>query len=181
MIKKTKRPFVKKKAKKKLGKPVGRVILGIDPGVTGGLVILTEGGIVDDYIAMPSTELDLWKWISKKKGVDEVYLEKVWAAPTQGRKQGGSSMFKFGYGYGLVNMAVTAAGLRLHHVTPLTWQKELKIPSKKKEETKPQHKERLRKKAQQLYPNLDVWDRTLGEQRAVCDALLIAEYGRRQL
>ena len=46
----------------------------------------------------------------------------------------------------------------------------------KKTESKPQHKERLRRRAQQLFPRDSLWEAGLGVQRSVCDAILIAYY-----
>ncbi len=158
------------------GKRVGKVYLGIDPGKQGGLALITQSGIVLDSIPMPLTELDLWSWISKKKGVTKCVIEKVHAMPNQGV----TSMFTFGEGFGRLKMAATAASIPFELVPPRTWQKGLGIKARDtKKESKPQFKERLRTKAQQLFPKLEVWNGTLGLQRSVCDALLIAEYARK--
>jgi hypothetical protein len=87
-------------------------------------------------------------------------------------------MFNFGWNYGSLRMAMIASGLPFEDVPPQVWQKALKIPSRKKEgrqykETKAAFKNRLKAKAQQLFPRVYI---TL----ATCDALLIAEYCRRK-
>lgn len=148
--------------------------LGIDPGVSGGFVVIYENGDID-FKRMPETELDIWTWI---KGIvvggftTEACLEQVSSSP----QMGVASAFTFGRGYGGLKMALTAAQIPFVLVTPQVWQKGLKIPPRKKTEPKPKFKDRLRAFAQRLYPDLEVWKKTLGEQRAVCDALLIAHY-----
>jgi hypothetical protein len=149
--------------------------IGIDPGKNGGLAYIV--GTTVGYDEMYDTDLETWAWLD---GVDNsntfAMIEKVHAMP----KQGVTSTFTFGVGYGKLLMALCAAGIAYEEVTPRTWQKGLGIKPRGKTETKPKFKNRLRKKAQQLFPQEKVWQRTLGEQRAVCDALLIAEYNRRK-
>ena len=167
-----------KKVQRRIGRPAGQVFLGIDPGKGGGLATITQGGSVISYDPMPPSILDLWKLVATMKGVFFCSLERVWAMPPQGRKQGATSMFTFGQNFGHVQMALTAAGISFHEPTPRDWQKHHGIASKKKTETPAQFKERIRIKAQKMFPRLHVWEETLGRQRAVCDALLIAQYCR---
>ena len=82
-------------------------------------------------------------------------------------------MFKFGMSYGGLRMALTAAQIPFESATPQNWQKSLGIGKKGKTETRTSFKNRLKAKAQQLFPNLKV---TL----ATSDALLLAEYCRRK-
>lgn len=159
---------------RKIGKPIGQVFVGIDPGKQGGIAAITSGGIVVNVGMMPETDLDLWKLISGMDGVTFTVVEKVWGMAGEG----GAASFTFGKGYGSILMALTASKRSFLEVTPREWQKHYQITPKKKGETKPQHKEKLRVKAQQLFPTLSVWDSTLKIQRAVCDALLIAMYCR---
>ena len=151
-----------------------RSFIGIDPGAGGGIVRLGPRGTVLDCIKMPTTEADVWEWFSKFDGIQlggedaKAVIEKVHAMP----KQGVSSTFKFGCGYGGLRMALIAAGIPFDQVTPQAWIKALAIPPKKKTESKTQWKNRLKAHAQQLFPQEKV---TL----ATADALLIAEYCRR--
>jgi Holliday junction resolvasome RuvABC endonuclease subunit len=96
-------------------------------------------------------------------------IEHVHAMP----KQGVSSTFKFGVGYGGLRMALIAASIPFEEVTPRTWQKALGVVVRKKTETKTQFKNRLKAKAQQLFPRESITLKT-------ADALLIAEYCRRK-
>ena len=84
-------------------------------------------------------------------------------------KQGVSSSFKFGKGYGFLRGCLIAAGIPFEEVTPQAWQKALEIPKKSKSETKAQFKNRLKALAQQWFPDQLVTLKT-------ADALLIATY-----
>lgn len=155
------------------------IFLGIDPGKTGGLAVLHNGGRSVHAEPMPPTTLDLYKLLDGfSQDVDFACLEQVNSMPGEGH----AGAFTFGTGYGMLQMGLTATGIPYEFVTPRTWQKALGIKAKAKAESKPQFKERLRAKAQQLFPAFPLWGAkgTLVKQRAVCDAMLIAEYCRRK-
>ena len=148
---------------------MSNVYLGIDPGASGGLAFLDEEFAA--VTAMPPTRKDLWDWLHNED------LTKVFAVIEKvgghvGDKQPGSRMFEFGRNYGECLMALTAAGVPHEEVPPQKWQKALGIPPRKKDESRTQWKNRLKAKAQQLFPGVKV---TL----SVADALLIAEFCRR--
>jgi hypothetical protein len=146
------------------------IVLGIDPGASGGLAIVQGGhGIysVSDAVKMPATDADLWRFVNDCADADLCILEKVHAMPGQGV----SSTFKFGASWGTLRMAVIAAGIPLEEVTPRKWQPAIGVPSKKGE-TKTQHKNRLKARAQELFPGLKI-------THATADALLLAVYGLR--
>ncbi len=151
--------------------------MGIDPGKSGGLVRLWPSGVVSVSTPMPPTRLEVWQWIDRYKDHDTVaMIEKVQAFPDQGR----SSCFTFGQGYGELLMALTAAGIPTETVHPKAWQRGVGMIRKKNEPNR-QWKERLRGKAQELFPSLPIWSepRTKGKQLAIADALLIAWWCRR--
>ena len=158
------------------------VFIGSEPGKQGGLVYIQGGEIC--YTQMPSTEREIWNWfdeIPEPEGPLKeriAVIEKVHAMPGQGV----TSMFTFGQGYGFLRACLIASGIRFQEVTPRTWQKEVGVPAKPKELTKPEHKLRLLAIAQQLFPRMPLWKekKAKGRQLAVCDALLIAEYCRRE-
>lgn len=144
-------------------------ILGIDPGQSGGLAIRNE-----DYsqaYPMPETEKDIFELIYNLKckwnNVD-CYLEQVHSF----KGQGVSSTFKFGQGYGFLRACIIALEIPLFDITPQRWQKEY-VTSKTKDESKTDHKNKLKAKAQLLYPSLKLTLKT-------CDAMLIADYGYRK-
>jgi hypothetical protein len=158
------------------------IFIGVDPGKAGGLAAIypRDEGRSIRVIKMPVTDQDILEWLrSTVEGIEcFAYLEKV--SGYTGEGQPGSSAFKFGDNYGALRMALTACEVPFELITPQKWQKGLTIPPKKKAkkgrktggESKTQWKNRLKAKAQQLFPGVEV---TL----AVADALLIAEYCRR--
>lgn len=153
--------------------------LGIDPGKSGGLAIVKDKKVID-YWEMPPSVLDLWHvflTIDKKYAPAHCYLEQVQSMPNEGHK----GAFTFGMNFGRLQAFLAAIGFPHSQVTPQAWQKQMLIVSKKKTETRPQFKERLRVKAQQLFPDVPLWNqpRTVGKQRAICDAILLAESCRR--
>ena len=122
---------------------------------------------------MPATDRETWELIQL------LSTENTFAAIEQnsgyvgGAGNPGSAMFKFGTSCGKLLGMLTAAGIPFEMVTPQTWQKSLGIPARKKTEGKTQFKNRLKQRAEQLFPQVKV---TL----ATADALLIAEYIRRK-
>ena len=162
------------------------IYIGIDPGTSGGIsVMYSFNARANASIPMPATELDVWNFLEPLTRIPDTkivaVIEKVWASPQAGRKQGGSSMFTFGQGFGACRMALTAIGAEWEEITPQKWMKSLGIPSTPGAEKKDQ-KEKLRAFAQRLYPKLPIWGepRSLTRQRAICDALLIATFCKRK-
>ncbi len=144
--------------------------MGVDPGASGGLAVIWPGGIIKSSV-MPATERDTWLWITEGVGSFAV-IEKV-GGFIQGNPAPGSAMFRFGHNYGGLRMALIAAGIPFEEVTPQKWQKGLGITPRKRDESKTQWKNRLRSRAQQLFPQEKI---TL----AVSDAILIATYCQRK-
>lgn len=161
---------------KKILRPIS--VIGIDPGKKGGIVEIDCEGL--EYSVMPKTANDIAEHISHlhdEFSIDCVFVEHVTAM----KGWGVTATMTFGIGYGVLLGVIATLQVPLVLVKPKVWQKELGITPRKtrRGETKLQFKERLRAKAQQLFPKLGVWSEGLGKQRAVCDALLIAYYGRR--
>jgi len=166
---------------------VKRYYLGIDPGASGGLAVIEveEGSSVIKVVAapMPPTEADIWDWISQniswwlRGGKNSCFavIEKV-GGYVGGAGQPGSAMFKFGQNYGSLRMALIASGIPFQEVTPQAWQKEVGMGGKKKGEEKGAWKNRIKAKAQQLFPVLTAGSVTL----KTADALLIAMYCRQK-
>lgn len=144
--------------------------IGIDPGKHGGIAVLDETGAVIDVVKMPETPQDLLGFLSQYKENSVCTLERVGGMPGNG----GSAMFNFGKGYGHLQMALIALEISTEDVTPNKWEKTYQLGSSGKF-SKTEWKNKLKAKAQQLFPSL-------GKKitLATCDALLIAEYGRRQ-
>lgn len=146
-------------------------IIGIDPGLSGGIAVLEELRGPTVY-KMPETQKDLFElldaWNTLTPAV--VFVEKVNAGP----KMGSSAAFKFGRNVGEVMMAVVAAGLRMELVTPQKWQRELGLIVKGRGlgQGDTEKKNRNKARAQELFPGLKITHST-------ADALLLAEFGRR--
>ena len=108
---------------------MGKIILGIDPGNSGGLAIITESDGVVPFV-MPvlkgkKTTIDLQSvvdimWTFIEQGKDRIaVIEKVHSMP----KQGGASIFSFGYGYGAIIGILTALKIPYLNPTPQQWKK----------------------------------------------------------
>ena len=150
--------------------------IGIDPGEHGAIATVSDDTLAK-AVKMPATERDVWEAL--KQITEDRYcfvaLEKVGPARGKdGRKQGVSSAFKFGMGYGVLRGCLVASGLPREDVLPRRWQQEfgLVFPASM-DLTLTKKKNRHKAKAQQLFPHLKII-------HAIADALLIAEYARRK-
>ena len=97
-----------------------------------------------------------------------VFIEDVHSMPGQGV----SSSFTFGKGAGLWEGIVAALSMSYTLVTPVRWKREMM-------EGMPKEKGASRVRAMQLFPTL-ADQLGLVKHHGRADALLIAEYGRRQ-
>lgn len=135
--------------------------IGIDPGKSGGIAVITTEGAAYAY-KMPPTDRDLLDLLDDiGAGVSRAMLEQVHAMPGQGV----TSTFTFGRGFGKLEMALCAARIPFELVTPQKWQKLLGCLTKG-------NKNVSKAAAQRLFPTLKV-------THAIADALLIAEFCRR--
>lgn len=143
-------------------------LLCIDPGKSGGMALAIDGKYVDSW-AMPETEGDIVTTIKDlangAEGQAVCVIESVHAMP----KQGVSSTFTFGRGYGFLLGVLMSHKFRVETITPQRWQKPLGIG---KSDGKTEHKNKLKAKAQQLYPNAKVTLKT-------ADALLMLDHALR--
>jgi crossover junction endodeoxyribonuclease RuvC len=150
------------------------IVLGCDPGGSGGIAALLGDGKIVSLAKMPETERDTFELIGDIKGGYSydphfvAYIEAVHSRPGQGV----ASMFQFGMNYGGLRMALIANDIRLESVTPQKWQKGIGMIPRAKTESKVEWKQRLKARAQELFPGVKF---TL----STSDAILIAEYGRR--
>lgn len=137
------------------------ITIGIDPGQSGGIAWIDERGKLC-VEKMPETLRDLWELIVDfhTQHPCMAYLEQVHSMPGQGV----ASSFKFGQGYGSLEMALIAAGIPFERVTPQTWQKAMKCMTKG-------DKNVSKRRAQELFPDTKF-------THATADAALIAAYGR---
>lgn len=143
-------------------------IIGIDPGASGAIVVFRESGSIF-VIKMPPTPNEILQFLKLHSVNSFCFIEKVQGLPGNG----GSAMFNFGKGYGHLEMALLANKIPFETVTPQKWQPTYQLGTKGSQTTT-EWKNKLKAKAEQLFPNQKV---TLWNS----DALLIAEYGRRIL
>lgn len=139
-------------------------VIGIDPGKSGGIAYLSIGQEL--AYKMPETERDIYDLIIKLSKLEpnpkRIYIEKVHAMPGQGV----TSMFSFGQNYGFLRACLIASEVPFEEIRPAQWQNLLGCKTKG-------NKNVTKSKAQQLFPDIKI-------THAIADALLIAEYGRRQ-
>lgn len=160
--------------------------IGIDPGKSGGIAVLS-GRKVELY-CMPHTEADVWHLFKNIAHRYTLYgsnrqaftirvtavIEQVHGYMPGSGTNMGAPMFTFGMSYGGLRMALIGCGIPFTEAGPVKWQRAMGVPPRKKTESKQQYKNRLKARAQQLFPREGV-KVTLD----TCDALLIAEYNRR--
>ena len=159
------------------------MIIGIDNGISGGLVALSPNSQIIACLPMPSlkarkgNEIDIatvWRWIT---GLD-VQSDKfaVIVEEPGGSKSAKAATSMAGSFHALRSMCVLK-DLRWHRITPQLWQKAM-LPGCAPGDTKP----RALAACRELWPA----EPFLASERCRCaheglvDAALIAEYARRK-
>ena len=144
-------------------------VVGVDPGVRGGIAVLgMDGSVKHTYPLDPKmleVLLDVVMLSLQLACPDKTYafVEKV----QHMTGDGGKGSHTFGYIKGFLRGELRARGFLICDVYPMIWQSALGcLSSGNKNVTKA--------RAQQLFPGVKV-------THAIADALLIAEFGRRQL
>lgn len=113
-------------------------ILGIDPGLSGGLALLSEGIIIDAF-KMPiikyngKQEIDIGglkqiivNWRIKWKPF-HVWIEQQQSMP----RQGVASSFRTGQNYGILLGMLAGLNIPLSIVRPVDWKRYMKVPADK--------------------------------------------------
>ncbi len=145
-----------------------KTIIACDPGVSGAFACLTEEEIA--IHSMPDTLTDIVKLLSlNKTAISELWIEDI--PKFAGKAIPSSTTAVLFDNFGIIKGAAVALGYSLHRVPPVKWQEPLGLGGRKSCATQPEWKRKLRNKAQELYPQIDV---TL--QNA--DALLLLSYAR---
>ena len=113
------------------------LIYGIDPGFTGAFALYWPDTGKLEVHDMPVMKNPKGKTIINPHGVLDILaneggkslavIEQVSAMPGQGV----SSMFRFGEGYGHLQMACAASKLPLQYVTPASWKRHFGLTSSK--------------------------------------------------
>jgi len=161
-------------------------ILGIDNGFYGGIVGLEKFGVGCTY-TMPIITYDIGN--KKKRKIrhdldgpeiarlfkflkpDFIWIEKAQPFP----KQGGVSNFSIGGSFNRIRGIVEALEIRHDFTRPQAWQKVMFVGMAKTDTKKMAYMACCR-----LWPRVD-WKVNGKPHSGLCDAALIAEYGRRVL
>mgnify|MGYP001229214970 CR=1 FL=1 len=153
-------------------------IIGIDPGLSGGIAILDDLKIFDVFDMPIMSEgkknknqlnsAQLVNLITEhilKKDETFVIVEQVSAMPGQGV----TSMFNFGQTFGSIKGICAALGLPIFYVRPAKWKKHFELINSSKDAS--------RTKVIEMYPSISS---RLTKKKDVnkADAILIARYFR---
>lgn len=147
---------------------MSKYFIGIDPGKKGAIAILDKKGIVLVFdCPLCEKEIDLQAISEELEAFKDsafCLIEKAQAMP----KQGVTSMFNYGTGYGAYKGILTALKIPFQEIRPQVWKKEFNLNSTKGLSVQT---------ARQLFPKEEI--RNAQDGRA--EALLIAEYARRKM
>ena len=143
-------------------------ILGIDPGLSGALVILDDVQPIEwmrmpTYIVGKSNRVNgaaVASFINKSK-IDRAVIELVHSMPGQGV----TSSFTFGHAFGTVMGVLAALEIPVSGISPQEWKKRAGLIGK--------DKDAARSRALELWPHWRALDKK-GEGQAMADAALIA-------
>lgn len=151
--------------------------IGIDPGINGGIAVITDTGRVAVAEPMPETQSDIWNLVHQwsLESLVRACVECINPAAFGWDKSANSKLYG---SYRELTMVLTAYEIPFETPQAKKWQAALSIIPRKKKEGDSKWKNRLRAKAQQIFPG---FNKGITKERAlkVCDALLIAEFCRR--
>lgn len=155
---------------------VYEVILGIDPGVNGAISAISGDEVIEvipcpKLIVGRKSDYDITgmvAFIMRYKDKKLIcYLEQVHAMP----KQGVTSMFSFGKGFGIWIGILAALQIPYEFVSPQHWKNKLLQGTDKS-------KGAAIKVCKQLYPTVDLKPgRKVTDHDGMAEAILIASYG----
>ena len=139
-------------------------ILGVDPGITGGLAFLFANGVVAEDIPTAGGEVDVDTLVRRVREMQPALaiIERANAMP----KQGVSSTFKYGVAYGALRTVVALCNIPYRLVTPGKWKAHFHLDA---------DKEKSRALAIQLWPGCGYF--ALKKHHGRAEAALIARYG----
>ena len=147
----------------------GRVIIGIDPGVSGGVAVRYVGREVLTFPMPPEVDAvrDLFQKITHPDCLNVAYLEDV--PPFAGKLFPGSRMFRLGESCGVIRGVLSSLYINTVLMRPQAWQWALGLKREKGLE-QAAWKRVLKEAAQVLYPDIKITLKT-------ADAVLLMHYG----
>lgn len=145
------------------------ITIGIDPGKDGAMAVIAP----DETYVIPFSETEYAKelgFLDTEHYKILCVLEHVGAMPGQGSV----SMFNFGANFGFIRGLLTANKIPYELVRPQKWKKVFSCTSDKNTAIEV---------ASRLFPSVDLrrTPKCKGPHDGICEALLMAEYGRRVL
>lgn len=144
-----------------------KTIVAVDPGVSGGVAVWHAEGI--ELYAMPATLTELRDLLLISKFADsQLWIEEV--PKFAGRNIPSSTTAVLFRNLGQCEGLAVALGYALNRVRPVDWQEPLGLGGRRSCDSQDRWKRKLKNKACELYPHLDVTLKT-------ADALLILRYG----
>ena len=160
-------------------------IVGIDPGITGAVVVIDNHGEIKRSIRTPILmektkkvyDLSLMREVLRgaqhdaesEGGTVMVGLEKVHSLPRDGRV----GAFRFGMGYGMWQGLLSGLFIAYLEVTPQRWQGRMLAGYPRGDQTKTS----AVRAAKGLFPHIPI---NFKADWGMADAALIAEYTRRE-
>jgi len=156
------------------------MIIGIDPGITGAVAFLDEKEI--KVVKCPFIRVSGKRLYDESKMVEIICLgvakkKKIYAIVEKAQampKQGVSSMFNYGYGYGVWIGILSCLKIPFELVSPVKWKRDMLIgiPGSDK-------KGKSLVAVKRIFPKISYdWIR---KDHGLAEALLLAEWGRRRL
>jgi crossover junction endodeoxyribonuclease RuvC len=139
-------------------------ILGVDPGITGGIAFLYPDRIAADDIPTAGGDVDVDTLVLRirEHAPRLAVIEKAQAMP----KQGVVSVFKYGCAFGALCAATMVLEIPTHLVSPRKWKSHFSLDA---------DKEKSRALAIRLWPGCGYFSRVKDHGRA--EAALLARYG----
>lgn len=143
------------------------IYIGIDPGKSGALAVISDDGSVSIVPFDPETYKATLRYAT---GPTRAVLEHVTAMPGQGV----TSMFNFGQNFGYIRGLLEANQISYELVRPQKWKKEFSITGDKNSSVEV---------CKRLFPGVVLrrTERCRKEDDGMAEALLMAEYARRHL
>jgi crossover junction endodeoxyribonuclease RuvC len=149
-----------------------KIIIGVDPGISGGIAIIRADGVPLLCEPLPIIRDGSLAWVDGGR-MQSILIDTLEGSPACALieraqpmpKQGSASGFNYGVGFGSLLAIFQARGIPIELIAPSRWKGAMGLTSKK---TLSLDKARL------LYPSIDL-PRAKDEGRA--EALLLAHYG----
>ena len=137
--------------------------MGVDPGKSGCVAVIDWFRSVVSVHRLSGTAKDLFDFVGELANETRfAVIEKVHSSPQMGVK----SAFTFGQYYERPKQTLICCNIPFDEARPQVWQKVMGCMSKGEKNV-------TKARAQELFPNFKI-------THAVADALLLAEYARRE-